>query len=71
MNMDIDTIKKYIEDGIQIEVEKEFDILKEKLLKDLETKKNEICAGILLNVMKMIDIQQFQDKVVFTIREIK
>lgn len=69
--MDINIIKKYIEDGIQNEVEKEFDILKDNLIIELERKKNEICAGILLNVMKTVDIQQMQDRIVFTIREIK
>ncbi|MFA5397978.1 MAG: hypothetical protein WC346_18345 [Methanogenium sp.] len=69
--MDIEKIKTYIEQGIKQEVEKEFDALKDKLIKDLEMKKNEICAGILLNIMKTIDIQNLNDRVIFTIREIK
>lgn len=70
--MNIDTIiTNYIKDGIQKEVEKEFDIMKNRLIKDFEIKKNEICAGILLSVMKTIDIQRFEDRIIFTIREIK
>lgn len=69
--MNIDKITQYIKDGIQKEVEKEFDIMKDRLIKDFESKKNEICAGILLSVMKTVDIQRFRDQVIFTIREIK
>ena len=64
-------IKKFIEEGIKKEVEKEFDIMAERMLRDLNSRKNEICSGILLDVMKMTSFQKVGETVVFTIREIK
>ena len=63
----IDLLSKAISDNIQKDVEKEFD----NKIKELEKTKNEIVAGVLLNVMKMVDIEQFGEKIIFTIREIK
>jgi hypothetical protein len=48
------------------EVNKKFDLM----MKELNSRKNEIVAGILLNIKKEVDIDNFGDKVTFTIKEI-
>lgn len=60
-------LKNYIEKGLEEEVGRMFDIK----IEELNRKKSEICAGILLNVMKSVDMQRLGESVVFTIREIK
>lgn len=64
-------IVQYIHEGIQRQIEREFEIRKDEMIKDLNTRKNEICAGILMDIVKTIDIQSNLDRTVVTIREIK
>lgn len=66
----VDILTQYISRGIELELKDKFDLVLEKLTKDLNTQKNEICAGILLNVMKMVSAQQMGETMVFTVREI-
>ncbi len=65
------TIIDYIRDGINIELEKTFDKMKEDFIKDIDRRKNEICAGILMDVTKKIDIDSSRERTIFTIKEIK
>jgi len=53
-------------DVLTEEVNKKFDLM----MKELNSRKNEIVAGILLNIKKEVDIDNFGDKVTFTIKEI-
>jgi hypothetical protein len=62
---------EYVKRGLQTEVEKEFNRLKENLIKELDSRKNQICAGILLDVMKNVEMNRMGENVTFTIREIK
>lgn len=52
---------------LEIEMEKEFD----KAIKNLNERKREIVAGVLLNVMKTVDMQTIGERTIFTIKEIK
>ena len=67
MNITLEALKKYIEAGLKEEVEKQFD----EQMKVLNSRKNEVCAGILLNVMQMVEFKQLGDRIIFEIREIK
>jgi len=59
-------LSKFIDAVFQNELEKEFD----ELIKDINKRKGEIIAGVLLNVKKEIDIQTVGEKLIFTIKEI-
>ena len=62
-----DELYAIVNNVLQREIEAEFD----SHIKELQEKKNQIIAGILLNVKKTIDIDVAKDRVIFTIREIK
>lgn len=59
--------KDYISKAIQKNIEDEFD----NTMKALNQRKNEVVAGILLNVMKTVEMQSVGDKLTVTIREIQ
>jgi hypothetical protein len=59
-------IAEAINNKLTEEIEKEFD----KHIKELEERKNEIVAGILLNIKKTVSIDTMRENITFTIREI-
>lgn len=62
----VDLLRDAVSKAIQENVEEEFD----RKIKELQGEKSRIVAGVLLNVMKMVDFQQMQDRIIFTVREI-
>jgi len=60
-------LSNLIDKRLKQEVEKEFD----RHIKELNERKNEIIAGILLNIKKQISIQTLNSNVIFTIKELK
>lgn len=60
-----------IKSAIKRNVEAEFEEKKKQLIRDLDLRKDEICAGILIDVMRTVDIQSFNDRVIVTIRKIE
>lgn len=60
-----------IKNGVQREVERAFDEHMKQLIKELERDKDTICAGIVLNIMKYVQMQTMQENVVITIRKIE
>lgn len=63
-------IEKYLIAGIEDQVSKEFDVIKEQFIENLNARKREICAGIILGLSKQIDVTSNQERVMITIREI-
>ena len=61
------TIEEAIKKGVEEEVKKEFDLSIEYLNK----RKNQICAGIVLNIMKTVNMQTLGEKMTIEIKEIK
>lgn len=66
-----DQIEGVIKKALQSEVEREFDALKKNLVEDLERRKNEICAGIMIGLMKTVEFEVARDRVTIVIKEIK
>lgn len=64
------SIVDYIRKAITEDIEQQFDLIRDKMLADLNRRKNEIVAGVLLSVEKQIDIQNGRDTTIITIREI-
>lgn len=63
MEQVIDVVKKELERAMS----KEFDLA----IEEFNRKKREIIAGILIGVMKTVEIETLKDRIIFTIREIK
>lgn len=64
-------IGKAISNALQKNVEAEFDKKKEEMIKALDLRKDEICAGIMIDLMKTVDIGVFGDHVTITIKKIE
>lgn len=60
-------IAKAIESGIFREAERIYDKQKEEAMKEFDRRKDEVLAGITLNIMKMIDMQYLGDRIVITL----
>lgn len=67
---EMNQIAEYIKVGIQAKVIETFENLKIEFLKDLDSRKNTICAGILIDITKQIDFVTQQDRTVITIRNL-
>lgn len=67
INLTLEHLKKFIEAGLKEEIEKEFD----EQMKVLNSRKNEICARILIDATQMAEFRQTGDTITFQIREIK
>lgn len=67
MNITLEQLTSYVKQGLKEEIEKEFD----EQIKVLNSRKNEICAGILLRVMNVAEFKKHEDRIIFEIREIK
>lgn len=59
-----------VKEAMQVHVEKEFDLMKSKMLNDLESRKNEICAGIMIDLTKSVDFERMGHTVTIRIKEI-
>lgn len=66
-----DFVEKAIKQEIDREVAIRFEALKVELLEKLDRDKDTICAGIVLNVVKYVEVQTIGEKVVITIRKIE
>lgn len=67
MNITLASLTEYLKRGLEQEIGKEFD----EQIKVLNSRKNEICAGILLNAMSVAEFRRVEDRIIFEIREIK
>lgn len=63
-------VQDSIKGAIQKHVEVEFEAFKVKLIADLESRKNEICAGIMLDLTKSVEFERMGQTVTIRIREI-
>jgi len=63
-------LKGAIKHAIQKEIANEFEVLKKKMVEDLDYKKDQLVAGILLNVMSMVSMHSNERETVFTIRKV-
>lgn len=63
-----DYILTGIKEGIKRAAEKEYDKAKKQMIKNLDREKGKIIAGIIINIMKTTDFQDFRDRIIFTIR---
>jgi len=64
-------VKQIFEQTLKKATEKYVGEVFDEQLKKLNERKNEIVAGIVLNITKMTDIQTIGEKTIITIREIK
>jgi hypothetical protein len=66
--------QQHLEKALQAQVEErvnaEFDAMKEKVMQQLELRRNEIVAASVLSLMKLVHFSQRTDELVFTIREL-
>lgn len=62
-----DKILDYIQRAIQEEAELEFEHAKEEMIKRLDAKKDEVIAGITLNIMKRIRMETMTNELVITV----
>ena len=62
--------EKYIRDGLEKEVGIVFDEKMKILLQELNSRKNEIVSGLVLNIMKTIDYDMFGQTLRIHIKEI-
>lgn len=63
--------RKGIEDSVKAEIEREWKVQEKLVMESLERRKTEAIAGLTLHVMKQIDMQNFGDRVVITLRQEK
>lgn len=66
---DTGIIKGIIEDYLKNMVEDEFDNAIKKTVARIELRKGEVIAGIMLDVMKVINFHEYSDKLVIEIRK--
>lgn len=59
-----DDVKNLIESKLKKELEKELDLAKEYF----DKRKGEIVAGLLVSIMKTVDMRILQDRIVFEIK---
>ena len=67
----IQLIEQVVQNGIKVEVGKAFEEHKKQMLEKLDKDKDAIIAGILIDVMKLVEIESMGNKIVFTIRKIE
>lgn len=66
--MNTDFLKKVVEIGLKEEVDRLFEIHKLQMITDLDRRKGEVVAGIIVSVMKMADFRTCDNRIIFTIR---
>lgn len=70
-NTDTLFITNAIRDQVAREVAADFEALKNKMIEDLDRRKDEICSGVVLNVMKYVQMQTINENLVITIKKIE
>ncbi len=61
-------IIQYVEDALRREVARSYEVLRKKLLEDLDRDKDILISGIVLNVMKSTDVQMFGERITITVK---
>jgi hypothetical protein len=56
---------------IELVIQKRVNELFDEAIKQIEQKKNEIVGGILISIKRTVDVHALNDRVIFTVREIK
>lgn len=59
----------YIKKGLEETIEAEYEKAKKELVERLEREKAVAIAGLTLNIMKMVDMQNLGERLVLTIRQ--
>lgn len=59
-----------IQEAVNMEGQKIFEQKKKEMVEDLERRKNEIVSGIVIGLMKHVQVQTMGDSLTLTIREI-
>lgn len=68
---DKDYLVQFIQNGIEYEVKEKFEEIKKAFIEKLDKDKDQVCAGIALNVMGMVDISRSGQNVMITIKKIE
>lgn len=63
-------ILEAIKDGVQQKVEIAFEESKNRLIERLEKEKDIIVSGVVLNVMRKVDMADYRDNIIITINKI-
>lgn len=63
----IDAIRTHLQKEIGLEFEEK----KKVFIEEIDRRKDEIVAATLINVMKSVDFQHMQDRIVFTVRKVE
>jgi hypothetical protein len=58
-----------IKRAVQEEIELEYERLKKEVVERLDRRKDEVVAGVLISVMKTVQVNTMDDKIVFTIHK--
>lgn len=70
-NSDVSFIRENVESGVKTLVSQAFDRKKKELVDELDKEKDILVAGILLNVMKHVQIETLRENIVVTIKKIE
>lgn len=67
-------IGKILMDKVQETVEKEVEVIfeekKQEMIAEMEKRKNEVVAGIVIGLMKHVSMDVYKDQITLTIKEI-
>lgn len=66
--MNIMIVKTLIEDELKREIEHDLDEAKKNAIAVFDKRKGEIVAGIMVQIMKTVDIQLSADRLIITIK---
>jgi len=64
------TLLESIKAAIEKELDAEYDNIRKEFLEKLEKRKNEIIAGMLVNLTKNINVQSINENLIVTIKEV-
>ena len=68
---DTDLIGNAIKQAVQRDTEQAYDDMKKKLIEDLDREKDTIVAGVVLNVMKLVNYETVGQNLVITVKKIE
>lgn len=62
-------LEKAIKEAITRDTEALFEEKKKQLIQEIDLRKSEVCAGVVLNVMKHVQMETRMDNLIITIRK--
>ncbi len=61
------TLKMLMEGGIKSQLDTIYEENKARIIKTIDDRKSEVIAGVVLDVMKRVDVRQMSDQLIITI----